>query len=78
MNRTRAQVATLLLAVLALPALSAAQTPAAPVLQVTVTGQTVAGSWNAVAGATGYRVEVGLSPPAKSLVRMPFTRVMDF
>ena len=62
MNRTRARVATLLLAVLALPALSAAQTPAAPVLQVTVTGQTVAGSWNAVAGATGYRVEVGLSP----------------
>ena len=62
MIRTRAQVAALLLAVFALPALSAAQTPAAPVLQVTVNGQAVAGSWNAVAGATGYRVEVGLSP----------------
>lgn len=62
MIRTRAQVATLLLAVFALPAPSLAQTPAAPVLQVTVSGQMVAGSWNAVAGATGYRVEAGLSP----------------
>lgn len=62
MIRTRAHVATLLLAVFALPALAAAQTPAAPVLQVTVNGQAVTGSWNAVAGATGYRVEVGVSP----------------
>lgn len=62
MIRTRVQVATLLLAVFALPAPSLAQTPAAPVLQVTVSGQMVAGSWNAVAGATGYRVEAGLSP----------------
>ena len=64
MIRTRVQVATLLLAVFALPALSAGQTPAAPVLQVTVAGQAVTGSWNAVAGATGYRVEAGLSPAA--------------
>ncbi len=62
MIRTAAQLATLLFAVFALPVLSLAQPPAAPVLQVTVTGQSVAGSWNAVAGATGYRVEVGVSP----------------
>ncbi len=62
MIRTRAQVTALLLAVFALPALSVAQTPAAPVLQVTVAGQAVTGSWNTVAGATGYRVEAGVSP----------------
>ncbi len=64
MIRTRAQAAALLLALFALPALSAAQTPAAPVLHVTVAGQAVTGTWNAVAGATGYRVEAGVSPAA--------------
>ena len=62
MIRTPAQIAALLVALVAVPALVAAQTPAAPVLHVTVAGQAVTGSWNAVAGATGYRVEVGASP----------------
>lgn len=36
--------------------------PAAPVLQVQVAGQTVTASWTAVAGATSYRAEAGVSP----------------
>ena len=51
-----------LMALVALPSLSSAQAPAAPVLQVGVSGQTVSASWTAVAGATSYRVEAGLSP----------------
>lgn len=35
--------------------------PAAPVLQVQVNGQSVTATWTAVAGATGYRAEAGLT-----------------
>ena len=52
----------LLMALVAVPSLSSAQAPAAPVLQVAVSGQTVSATWTAVAGATSYRVEAGLSP----------------
>jgi hypothetical protein len=41
---------------------TAAAQPAAPVLQVQVSGQQVTATWTPVAGATGYRAEVGLSP----------------
>lgn len=46
----------------AVSALAAAAQPAAPVLSVQVSGQTVTASWSAVAGATGYRAEAGVSP----------------
>jgi len=36
--------------------------PAAPVLQVQVSGQTVTATWAPVAGATSYRAEAGLAP----------------
>lgn len=52
----------LLMALVAMPSLSSAQAPVAPVLQVAVSGQTVSATWTAVAGATSYRVEAGLSP----------------
>ena len=51
----------LLMALAAMPTLSSAQAPPAPVLQVAVSGQTVSATWTAVPGATSYRVEVGLS-----------------
>ena len=54
--------AALLMALVAVPSLSSAQAPAAPVLQVAVTGQVVSATWTSVAGATSYRVEAGLSP----------------
>ncbi|MGD9903853.1 MAG: hypothetical protein AB7U83_10310 [Vicinamibacterales bacterium] len=41
---------------------TAAAQPAAPVLQVQVSGQTVTAAWAPVAGATSYRAEAGLSP----------------
>lgn len=41
---------------------AAAQVPSAPTLQVSVSGQTVTGVWTSVAGATSYRLEVGLTP----------------
>lgn len=52
-----------IVAVIALAASASAQ-PAAPTLQVQVSGQTVNASWNAVAGATSYRAEVGFAPNA--------------
>ncbi len=55
-------LAAVLVALVALPSLSSAQAPVAPVLQVAVSGQTVSANWTAVAGATSYRVEAGLSP----------------
>ncbi len=42
--------------------LPAAAQPAAPVLQVQASGQTVTATWNAVPGATSYRAEAGFSP----------------
>lgn len=48
--------------VLAVPAFVFAQVPAAPVLQVGVSGQTVSASWTAVPGAASYRAEVGIAP----------------
>lgn len=36
--------------------------PAAPVLQVQVSGTTVTATWNAVAGAVSYRAEAGIAP----------------
>lgn len=49
---------------LAIPAIVYAQVPAAPVLQASVSGQTVTASWTAVPGATSYRVEAGVTPAA--------------
>lgn len=49
---------------LASPALLFAQVPVAPVLQASVSGQTVSASWTAVPGATSYRVEAGVTPAA--------------
>jgi hypothetical protein len=49
---------------MAAPALVLAQVPAAPVLQASVSGQTVSASWTAVPGATSYRVEAGVTPSA--------------
>lgn len=51
----------LLVALVFTSSLATAQ-PAAPVLQVQVTGQSVTATWTAVAGATGYRAEAGLTP----------------
>ena len=39
---------------------------AAPRLTVTVAGRTVSPSWSAVAGATGYQLEAGVSPGASN------------
>ncbi|MEZ5290330.1 MAG: hypothetical protein R2745_04550 [Vicinamibacterales bacterium] len=41
---------------------AAAQVPAAPTLQASASGSTVSASWNAVGGATAYRVEAGITP----------------
>lgn len=51
-----------LVACLTLAAPAAAQAPAAPILQASAVGQTVSASWTAVPGATGYRVEAGVTP----------------
>lgn len=55
-----AAVAVTTLVALATPA--AAQVPAAPTLQVSVSGQTVTAVWTTVSGATSYRLEVGVTP----------------
>jgi hypothetical protein len=52
---------TALAVVLGLAGNASAQ-PAAPVLQVSVSGTTVTASWAPVAGATSYRAEAGFAP----------------
>lgn len=61
MLHVRLLAASLLTGCLALPALATAQ-PAAPTFEASSSGSTVTASWSAVPGATGYRVEAGLSP----------------
>jgi hypothetical protein len=56
------RAAALAVVAAAVNAVPAAAQPAAPELQVQVSGQTVAAAWSPVAGATSYRAEVGLSP----------------
>ncbi|MEP7116388.1 MAG: hypothetical protein ABI880_02330 [Acidobacteriota bacterium] len=63
MNHFCTRLAAIVVA-LAVPVVALAQAPAAPVLQASVAGQTVSASWTAVAGATSYRVEAGVTPAA--------------
>lgn len=62
MLRFARSIVTLSALLLTFPALLLAQAPAAPVLQATAVGTTVSAGWTAVAGATSYRVEAGISP----------------
>lgn len=57
----RARVLACLVALVAfVPQMASAQ-PAAPVLQASVSGQTVTATWAAVPGATSYRAEAGVT-----------------
>ncbi|HUU35413.1 MAG TPA: hypothetical protein VMW48_15215 [Vicinamibacterales bacterium] len=61
MLRHALRITAALMALVAVPLPAAAQPPAAPVLQASAAGQTVSASWTAIAGATNYRVEAGLT-----------------
>lgn len=60
MLHLRFLAASLLTACLALPSMAAAQLPG-PTFQAVAIGNAVSASWTAVAGATGYRVEAGVT-----------------